>query len=53
MGEFVMTVQEILEQKKSEFELKTTNGKSGGHLQVYDFRKIFRPTLRDYLKDGE
>jgi hypothetical protein len=52
MGEFIATVDEIA-QKKTDFELKLKNGKGVGHLQVYDFRKIFRPTFRDYLKDGE
>ena len=52
MGKFYVSVHEIINENKTEFNLDYKE-KSGGKIILKDKRLIKRPTFMDFLKDGE
>jgi len=53
MGFFITSLHDLFNNFKTEFNLELPKGKSGGTIKLKDKKQIFRPTLHDYLKEGE
>lgn len=53
MGFFEVSVHDIVNENKKEFNLDYKPGKSGGKIILKDHKLIKRPTFMDFLKDGE